>query len=157
MKHFSYRHFIATVAISAVAITGFSAAPARAGQDDLNKALAALAGLAVLGVVIHHVRDDDKKERRRVIDRRYDPYDPPISRPAHRRVDRKILPQHCLRSVDARDGRQHVFGRRCLKQNYNYVDSLPDRCKLRFRGNGEKRVGYGARCLHHAGYVLARH
>lgn len=156
MTHLSYRHFIALVVISAIAITGFSAAPARAGQDDLNKALAALAGLALLGAVIHHARDDDKKERRRVIDRRYDPYDPPISRPLPRRVERKILPQQCLRSVDARDGRLQVFGRRCLKRNYSYADSLPGKCKRRFRGKGEKRVGYEARCLRREGYALAR-
>lgn len=157
MKHFSYRHFIATVVISAVAITGFSAAPARAGQDDLNKALAALAGLAVLGVVIHYARDDDKKERRAVIDRRHDPYGPPTPRPLPPRVDRKTLPPHCLRSVEVRGGRLDVFARRCLKRSYRYTDSLPGTCKLEFRGDGQKRVGYEARCLRHQGYVLARH
>lgn len=165
MKPVSYRHFIALIVISAIAITGFSAAPAQAGQKDLNRALAALAGLAVLGVVIHEVRKDDRKESRRSVDRRYDRDDHLIERvypgrpvkPLPRRVERKLLPQDCLRSVDAKDGRLHVFGRRCLKRNYAYADRLPEKCERRFRAGGEKRVGYEARCLRREGYALARY
>lgn len=164
MTYLSYRHFIAIVVTSAIAITGFSAAPARAGQDDVNKALAALAGLAVLGVVIHNVREDDKKSKPRVIDRRYGPDDRfreevrrgEKPRPLPRRANRKLLPQQCLRSVETREGRMHVFGQRCLERNYRFADSLPRKCEQKFRTDRGKRMGYGARCLSRRGYALAR-
>ena len=164
MTFFSYRHFIAIIVTSAIAITGFSAAPARAGQDDMTKALAALAGLAVLGVVIHKVREDNKKRKPRVIDRRYGPEDRLREdvrrgvepRPLPRRVNRKLLPQQCLRSVESREGRMRVFGQRCLERNYRFTDSLPRKCEQKFRTDRGKRVGYGARCLSRKGYALAR-
>lgn len=167
LTSFTSRQFIAVVVTAAIAITGFSSAPARAGQDDLNKALAALAGLAVLGVVIHNVREDDKKKRPRVVDRRYGPDDRHREevrgggdrKPSPRRVNRKLLPQKCLRSVDGRhsEERLQLFGQRCLERNYRYSDSLPRKCVRYFRTDGGTREGYGARCLKRKGYALARH
>ena len=159
MTYLNYRQFIAIVVTTAVAITGISAAPARAGQDDVAKALAALAGLAVLGVVIHNARDDDKKARRPVTDRRYGPDDRfreearvgVGSWPHPRRVDRKLLPQQCLRKVKGKDGRLHVFGQRCLKRNYRYAKKLPRKCVRRYLTERGVRSGYEARCLSRRG------
>ncbi|MEL7133031.1 MAG: hypothetical protein AAGK77_11525, partial [Pseudomonadota bacterium] len=56
-----HRNFIGTIAAVAIAITGFSAAPARAGDDEVAAALAALLGLAIVGAVIHDKKKDKKK------------------------------------------------------------------------------------------------
>mmetsp|Transcript_27755 Transcript_27755/g.51668 ORF Transcript_27755/g.51668 Transcript_27755/m.51668 type:complete len:159 (-) Transcript_27755:106-582(-) len=158
MTHFASRHFIAAIAAAAISITGFSAAPARAGEDDLGKALAALAGLAVLGVVIKNSRDDKKAKPHIPGDRiGRDIRTGVHPRPLPPRVGHKLLPQRCLRSVQGRDGRLRVFGERCLERHYHYTHRLPERCGTRFRTDRGVRYGYGARCLSRHGFQLARH
>lgn len=159
-----HRQFIATIAAVAIAITGFSAVPARAGNDDLGKALAALAGLAVLGVVIKNARDDDKRQshppRNDVYGHGYgsgrDDFDGVRPRPLPHRANQKLLPQQCLRSVNSWEGRQRVFGQRCLERNYNFTQRLPRECLRRFQTDRGRGIGYEARCLSHYGYELAR-
>jgi hypothetical protein len=161
-----HRQFIAAVAAAAVAITAFGAAPARAGNDNLGKALAALAGLAVLGVMIKNARDDKPTAQHQKIYRYGDTGrddrigrggdDRVHPRPLPPRVGYKLLPQQCLRSVDSRDGRMRVFGQHCLERNYRHVNSLPNSCATRFRTERGTRHGYGARCLSRHGYQLAR-
>ncbi|WP_420012534.1 hypothetical protein [Tateyamaria sp.] len=164
MPHIISRQFIAAVAAAAIAITGFSVAPARAGDDDLGKALAALAGLAVLGVVIKNSRDD--KKTKHGSDLRDYPRDDRGTHGVHKRVHprplpprvgHRLLPQRCLRSVQGRDGRLRVFGERCLERHYNHVHRLPERCSTRFRTERGLRYGYRARCLSRHGFQLARH
>ena len=55
------KRFIATIAAAAIAITGFTTAPARAGDDEAAAAIAALLGLAVIGAVIADKRKDKKE------------------------------------------------------------------------------------------------
>lgn len=55
-----HRKFIATVVATSILFTGFAAAPARANQEDVGRALAALIGIAIVGAVIHD-SDKDKK------------------------------------------------------------------------------------------------
>lgn len=66
------RKFISLVLAASLAVAGFSAAPARAGNNDVAKVLAGLAAVAVIGAVIH----ENKKDRARVSSRNhgYDPY-----------------------------------------------------------------------------------
>ncbi|WP_227269904.1 hypothetical protein [Roseobacter weihaiensis] len=162
------RRFIAIVVGAAVAVTAIGNAPARA-DDDVARALAAIVGLAVVGKVISDRLEDDNYGD--VITRRYDNRDiyaaPSLRRPDSmirrvdprplpRRVAKRLLPGHCLRSFDTRDGRYRIFGKRCLERNYDYTRSLPRACKVSFRANQKKRHGYDARCLRHEGYQLAR-
>ena len=156
-----HRTFIATVVAASIAITGLSALPARADQDDVAKALAALAGIAIIAKIIRDNKDDEQ-----TVTRRYPAYPDPVIRPGHprkvyprpmpHRVDRRLLPQHCFRSYDTRQGRYHMFGRRCLKNNYRFARELPQRCALRIRTRDGIRSGYDARCLRRSGYSLAR-
>ncbi len=145
------KRFIAAIAAVAIAVTGISAAPARAGDDDAAAAIAALLGLAVIGAVIADKRKD-KKERREAIQR---PLPKPV-KPLPRRVSRKLLPQQCLRSFRTDRGQRRVFGQRCLNRNYDYVNSLPRQCHREFYTDRGWRQGYGARCLNRHGYQLAR-
>ena len=59
-----YRKFIATILAASIAITGFTAAPARADSDDYVKVIAGIAALAVIGSVIADKDDDHKVSRK---------------------------------------------------------------------------------------------
>ncbi len=54
--------FITLILATSIAVTGLTAAPARAADRDLALALGALVGVAVIGAAIH---DAKKKDRRR--------------------------------------------------------------------------------------------
>ncbi|WP_299285270.1 hypothetical protein [uncultured Tateyamaria sp.] len=158
-----HRPFIATIAALAIVITGFSAAPARAQDDQVAAAIAALLGLAVVGAIIKD-RKDDREDRHRKETKRKKVHKAPQHiqrhkhnpRPIPNRVSRKLLPQHCLRSFDTHRGQARVFGQRCLENNYRHVHSLPAQCHREFRTNRGWRQGYAARCLNRHGYQLAR-
>lgn len=141
MTHRIPRRFITAVATASIIVTGFSAVPARANEDEIGGLLAALLGLAVLGVVANKVLDDAEVKH------------PHRSRP----VKRQLLPQECLRSIHVKDGRMRVFGRRCLKANHIRVSQLPGHCKRRFPTARGTRKGFAARCLRRNGYQLARY
>lgn len=153
-----HKQFIAAIAAIAIAVTGLSAAPARAGDNDVGAAVAAILGLAIVGAVIADRRKDDKARtpvkpnyNTQHIQRR------PIQKPLPPRVSRKLLPQQCLRSVRTANGRNaHVFAAGCLNRSYDHVRSLPRACVRTFQGRNGQRRGFGARCLNRHGYQLAR-
>lgn len=161
-----HRQFIATIAAVAIAITGFSAAPAKAGDDDVAAALAVILGLAVVGTVINK-RNDDKKARQQV----YAPAPKSHAKPRHvqpnrghiqprplpRQVNRKLLPQQCLYNLQTQNGRNiQGFGQRCLNRNYQFANSLPQECGRRVWTRNGAGYAYGAQCLSKYGYQLAR-
>lgn len=141
------KRFIATIAAIAIAVTSFSAVPARAGDDEAAAAIAAILGLAVIGAVIADKRKDKKKVTVK---------EPRHPRPLPPRVGRKILPQQCLRSFRTDRGAARIFGQRCLQRHYKHVHSLPQRCHREVYTDRGWRQGFGARCLNHYGYQLAR-
>jgi hypothetical protein len=49
-----------------------------------------------------------------------------------------------------------MFGERCLQQNYQYANRLPQQCGQEIRTHNGRQYGYDARCLRNAGYSLAR-
>ncbi|MFL4469605.1 hypothetical protein ACERZ8_06895 [Tateyamaria armeniaca] len=157
-----HRQFIATIAAVAIAITGFSAAPARAGDDELAAALAVILGLAVVGTAINK-RNDEKKARQQVhnphakprhIQRKHGYVQP---RPLPRQVNRKLLPQRCLYNLQTQNGRNiQGFGQRCLNRHYHFTNSLPQQCGRRVWTRNGTGYAYAARCLNKHGYQLAR-
>ncbi|WP_299722010.1 hypothetical protein [uncultured Tateyamaria sp.] len=159
-----HRQFIATIAAIAIAITGFSAAPARAGDDELAAALAVILGLAVVGTAINK-RKDEKKARQqahtyqpRAKPRHVQPQHGHIQpRPLPRQVDRRLLPQRCLFNLETERGRNiQGFGQRCLNRHYNFTNTLPQQCHRRVWTRNGLGHAYGARCLNKHGYQLAR-
>ena len=165
-----HRQFIATIAAASIVITGFSAAPARAGEEEIGAALAAILGLAIVGAVIKDKRDD-RKARQQVhvpqpqvhqprqqgqnhINRHQRHVQP---KPLPHRVNRKLLPQRCLFNLRTDNGRyKEVFGQRCLNRHFQHVQHLPQQCGRRVWTDRGARYGYGARCLSKHGYQLAR-
>ena len=162
-----HRQFIATIAAVSMAITGFSAVPARAGDDDLAKALAVILGVAIVGSAIKNNKDDRKSRhevhrpkpradhvRRDHVKPRHKRYEP---RPLPRHVSRKLLPQRCLFNVRNKNGRSiQAFGERCLERHYKYSNSLPRECGRRVWTKRGQAYGYAARCMSRRGYELAR-
>jgi len=165
--------FVGTLTAAAVALTTFTAAPAFADDERNARAIAAILGLAVVGKIIHdnnknrdHVSQQVYKEKPKAkkqkqhkakkqrqtgqagwyTDRRLP------AKPLPRRVSRKILPQHCLRSFETRRGYIRMLPRRCLERNYNFVNHLPQHCGVRVRTERGPRMGYAARCLRQNGY-----
>lgn len=158
-----YRRFIATITAASIAITALGAVPAVAGERDTARALAAILGIAVVGKIIH-----DKNKKDRAQEHRSQPQEPrhvkqpprygqaPVHpRPLPNRVNRKLLPGECLRSFRGYNGKVRMYGSRCLRNNYRFVQSLPRRCLYTFDTSRGDRRGYDARCLRRDGYRLA--
>ncbi|MCX7558040.1 hypothetical protein OS190_00570 [Sulfitobacter sp. F26204] len=173
-----YRKFIATVAAASIALTALGAFPVAAGERDTAKVIAAILGLAVVGKIIHD-RNERKEEARHDSKRpiyRTPEYKKPVHRvpeykkPVHQpprytqprprplpdRVNRKLLPQQCLRSFETRQGRVRMFANQCLKRNYKFAHRLPQQCSYVFSTPRGDRRGYEARCLRDRGFRLAR-
>jgi len=142
-----HRKFIAAIVATAIAITGFSAAPARAG--DAEKILGGLAALAIIGAAVHHY--DKKKDRERTT-RRYTPYQPVTPRPLPPRVTRYDLPAQCLKQMRGYPGNQPLLGPKCLNKHYGHANTLPQMCRISFWNGKKNRQAYEPRCLRQQGY-----
>ncbi len=163
-----HRKFITFIVAASMAVTGLSAAPARADSEDVAKVIAGVAALAILGAAIADAKDDknrhvtrhrghlrhDNRHRGhgRKLGHRHHRHDG--ARPLPDRVKRKMLPGACRVQARVRHGQAiRGFGRRCLKRNYSYVNSLPRNCQSRVRGrHGHLRTIYRGRCLYRHGY-----
>jgi len=144
------RTFIKSILVAAVTVTGISvmsAAPAKAGNEDLAKFLFGATALIIIGKAIS---DSDAK----AAPSRNEVYKPAKTyRP--RNYDRKALPAKCLRRHDTWDGRVRLMGRKCLHNNYKHVNRLPQVCKTRVQTENGPRRGYHMRCLRNHGYSIA--
>lgn len=148
-----HRYFIGSIVSATVAVTAFAAAPARASDHDLARALAGLAALAIIGKAIH-----DRNEKDRVSKNYVEPPRHRIKpRPLPNRVARKNLPGECLREIRSNHGHsRRVLSARCLERNYRYSNDLPRSCARQVETQRGWRWAYGARCLRHNGYQIAR-
>ncbi|KEJ90452.1 hypothetical protein Z948_1408 [Sulfitobacter donghicola DSW-25 = KCTC 12864 = JCM 14565] len=159
-----------TFTAAVMAITAATATPAVADDHRTARTVATIFGLAVVGALIHE-NNKDKHERRQTHQQQVrskpaprvhrhgtktQPRQRAAPRPLPQRVNRKNLPQQCLRSFNTRNGKVRMFGRRCLEQNYKFVNRLPQNCAQRVRTHDGRRSGFGARCLRQNGYTLAR-
>lgn len=153
-----HRKFIAFILCLSLAITGFSAAPARA-DEDVAKVLAGIAALAIIGKVIHDRRDDRRAApvtRQHVT--RQPVYTPPPAiqpRPLPPRVARYDLPGQCLREFRGYSGRK-LLGERCLQNSYRHTASLPRDCRVTFWNGRKNKTAYKSRCLMRQGYRIVQ-
>lgn len=143
------RRFLAGLTAGAVALSVVlaSAMPVRA--DDNDDLVAALAALALLGVIISEV-DKDKDDKK--VEHHDDPYRPPY--PSQAYPERGTwIPAACTIEVEGRDHRQIVvYAESCLDRFG--IDRLPYRCAREIKYNGRRDWVYGAACLREAGYNL---
>lgn len=149
-----HRYFIAAVIAMTVAITGFAAAPARADTDDLAKALAGIAALAIIGKAINDRNDRDHVTHNQHIYRPHTLHPKPLPQ----RVHRYALPERCIRQLETHRGQtRKVFGARCLERHYRHANRLPRNCARQIETHRGWRWVYGARCLRENGYRVARY
>ncbi|AFO89148.1 hypothetical protein D1822_16535 [Phaeobacter inhibens] len=151
-----HRKFITLIVAAAVAVTGFSAAPARA-DEDVAKVLAGLAVLGIIGAIVKNNRDDDHPQVTR-------PHRPTHGRPnrPHRpkplppRVARYDLPAQCVRYFPRYSQSRTLMGRGCLRKQYGFEHKLPRACQVTFWNGKRNRVGYRPDCLKNRGYRITR-
>jgi len=154
------RKFIAVVLAATLAITTYSAAPARAAsEEDIARLLAGAATLFIIGKAIQSSRDNDRKKVK-VHRQSREVYQQPRARHQNQFRDQRPhrragLPAACLTRVDTRRGTLRVFGKRCLDRNYQSARPLPQQCLRRFETRHAPRLAYTAGCLRDNGYRLA--
>lgn len=142
-----HRQFIAAVLAAAVAVTGLTAAPARA-DNDAAKVIAAVAALAIIGAA---VADANKSKRPKVIYRT-----PPAYGHHKQHVRHKGYKTHKRHKADKRHDRynRHVEPYRGHRQGgavpYRAQKrvALPNACLI---ANNGGRAVYSARCLERRG------
>lgn len=133
---------MAGVLATSLALTSLSPTTASAAMSD-EDAIAGILTLLLLGAAIHNRRDRD-----------------PAPAPQPDVTDNwRVLPANCIRDVTRRNGNTiRMFGQRCLNNNYNHVNRLPDQCHVRVRNqNNQVRQGYRVRCLRREGFRTNRH
>ena len=163
-----HHKFIATVAAISILVTGLAAAPARAGQDDFARAMAAFIGLAIVGVAIS---EDQKSKAARVPQAHVQPKQPKKvkkikkvvpqakivkPRPVPKRVSKMVLPNRCVRTFNTANGNKRMVMQNCLERHYGHTNRLPQRCERVIRTNKGARSGFAAKCLKRQGYTMAR-
>lgn len=162
-----HRKFIALIVAVSIAITGFSAAPARA-DEDVAKILGGLALLGILGAAIKHSRDKDDH----TVTHNYAP--PPHNhshgghkhrgygrddrhvKPLPPRVRRYDLPSQCLKYFPRYSRNHPLVGKGCLERSYGHTKALPQSCRVTFWNGKRHRTGYKPGCLNSHGYRLVR-
>ncbi|KIC13703.1 hypothetical protein [Leisingera sp. ANG-Vp] len=158
-----HRKFIALIVAASIAITGFSAAPARA-DEDVAKFIAGMALLGILGAAINDARKDDGRH----VSRTYNP--PNQHRHGHKphahnrhgghvkplppRVRRYDLPAHCVRYFPRYSQNRPLAAKGCLDRNYGRTHRLPQACKVTFWNGQRHRTGFKPRCLKRHGYRM---
>lgn len=144
--------------------TSLTPAPAMASQNQFSEqdALLGLLTLFLVGAAIHHSNKDDAPAPppAPAPDPFEDPFDDPFEEPfeepfAHWRE----MPLECLRHATRRNGNQITYyGQRCMERNYDFADTLPEVCHVRFRRNdGRRRQGYRRTCLQDHGFRVNQH
>lgn len=128
------RRLIATIAATSAALalmTAAAALPARAGEKDVAKAIAAIAAIALIAKAV----DDQKRKKKR--------HDSPGSHQVR-------LPASCAIDFPSGDGWRRVYSRPCLDR-FGFWN-LPASCETSVRVQGRVIPVFGERCLASAGY-----
>lgn len=144
---------IATVLAAALAFTSLPTAPARA-DDDLGKILAAGTVLFIIGKAIES--ENRKSSRKKEVHHHhYKPKHKKKNKVHHRPHRSTRLPGYCLTRVNGWEGSRKILSGRCMRRNYDYVDSLPRKCRRQVETYEGVRRGWGPGCLRKRGYVIA--
>lgn len=136
-----FRSFIALTLTASLAITGFTT-PAKAGNDDLTKALIGLAVIAGVAVAIDN--RNDRRDARRT-----------ARREAEEQSARMVLPRRCLKRFDTGRQIKYGFGVGCLNNRAARV-SPPEHCARRgVNPRGRWTTFYPERCMAREGFTVA--
>lgn len=151
--------FIATILAGAIAVTSFSAVPARAELTDFEKILLGVGTMVIIGTAIEESKQSQKKKEKKEkkahskkVVKKAAPKKIVRAAPKPKRL--APLPAYCLRSVSSHNGPRQIFGARCLQNNYQQTHRLPHNCKVEIQGPRGSRYGYGQRCLRRSGFQV---
>ncbi|MGX9355770.1 hypothetical protein ACS3SW_11625 [Roseobacteraceae bacterium S113] len=147
--------FISTVLAAALAITSFTAAPARAELTNAEKFLLGAGALVILGTAIEQSQRGSNRKATVTRHKQVIQHQPAPRKKQVKQKRLRPLPAFCLTRVRANDGPRRLFSQRCLQNNYRQVNRLPNRCKTWVQGPRGTRVGYKPRCLRRAGFEIA--
>ncbi|WP_138935671.1 hypothetical protein [Roseovarius arcticus] len=115
--------FISFIVAASIAVTGMTAAPAQASDRDLARALAAIAGVAIIGAAVH----DSRKDKRHAAPSRY------RSKKSYRAAPRRAYQQ------------PYAYQQRRPAVERAYRQGVRDQRRVERRhGHGQQR-GYSAR------------
>jgi len=140
-----HRHFIATILAASLAVTGFTAAPARA-DNDAAKIIAGVAALAIIGAA---VADSRKSSHAPAYGHGYAKpqhkgYKPHVSQNRYNHAG--VIPLRNAHQPQRHGYSGHGHGKRHGAGNRVV---LPQACLIR---DGYDRAVYSARCLRRMGY-----
>lgn len=154
----------------------FTPAPAAADAEDVA---AAIAGIAVLGLIAKSVNDkrDDRKEARRHAVTQQQPFyhnqrhsnlghsriiegeiirnRGVANRNGLRNIKRITLPRRCVRQLRTRNGLRPVYGERCLENRFSFASSLPQHCERLVNTRNGVRTFFSRRCLARDGWNVS--
>ncbi|APO87918.1 hypothetical protein [Marivivens sp. JLT3646] len=147
-----------TAGLTALSLALSVPTTAQAGNDDVAKALAGLAMIAIVGAALS---DNNGRAQVQVT--------PPQTYPNrregarghddHRRDNwghnaRRVspLPEACSIELNRRGETRELYNSRCLRRTYANFDALPSDCQTTYRRNGHTRNGYNASCLRQYGF-----
>lgn len=156
--------FITAILAAGALIATVSAAPARAGSDELKRAVGAAATLYLLGQAVESGRVE-VNHRQHGYQRQWNDHGKQRGNGRHKgwgnhknqgkkKWRPAPLPRHCLRKVGGRHKSWYGLSSHCL--NRNYKSALPRACRTRAWYKGKVRPVYGIGCLQGRGYHLAR-
>lgn len=152
-RYINLRYIAATLCAGLI-IASSAAAPARAENGEITRALAGLAALGLLGAaIIDAQRDYDNQATVRVQPKAH----APLVAPGHGRyvgngtrvIRAKTLPARCLRNVHL-SGQPQIYGAKCMQNRT--VGHLPQRCRVSFTRNGRTQSGYAPGCMKQNGW-----
>lgn len=148
----AHRKFIAFIVAASVAITGFSAAPARA-DEDVAKFIAGMALLGILGAAINDARKED-----RVAAQPHYPHQPHHPggqvRPLPPKLHKYNLPAKCMQYFPRYSSKYPLAANACLKRSYGSTRALPRACRVRVWDGRHHRIGFKPSCLRKHGYRM---
>ena len=150
MRHTKFTAGLMAFSISVAAY----AAPARAGDEDVARAVGGLLTLFVVGKLIH----ESNKSSTPVAAPQ------PSKKPHHNAPSRHVtkpyshfeIPAQCIVKVDRRHGADtSIAVERCLDQTRRSNAPLPKRCEADVRAKSGTVEGYDMSCLGRFGYKVA--
>ncbi|PJE30400.1 hypothetical protein SAMN06297129_0731 [Pseudooceanicola antarcticus] len=145
----SRKAIISTIA-GAVALTSVAATPARAGNDELARALIGIGALAIIGTAIANESKANNNNHHH--NGGWQPKPQPRPRPA------KTVPQFCEVRTWVNGYRAVGYAAACTKNNASRPQALPENCRQRTdvpRGQRGVKFIYRKACMKRKGWTTA--
>jgi hypothetical protein len=150
--------FAAGLVALSIAISGASALPARAGDEDVAKIIGGLATLFIVGKAIENSKSKSKAKAER---------DAQVSRSGHTFPSRGVgrfgrtnafeVPNSCVMSVQGKHHRiQTVAVESCVMRERRSAVPLPRACETKVRTKHARFDAYDVGCLNNFGYRVTR-